>query len=259
MTVVSIKQLMPGCLAVALMLALVSSAVAQEGSFQGRVVHSRVVELRAGVSGTLSLDGLAPGATVDAGHELGSLSASVYAGRLVSAEHGFQVAKMELEEAQKAFERDEVLFDEGSLSQVEFDRSALGLSRARAAVSRAGAELDTARSQASLSRLVAPFDAVVLDVAGVDGAYVNAAIEAPLVVSLAERGALAARVAVDPLSRRDLNIGDAARVFVENSELRGKISAIRYAGIESRWLVDVWLDAAANDIVAGMSARVEFP
>ncbi len=250
-----------GTLVVVAALAAAESAAHAQDSFDGVVVFTRIAELRAGVSGIIDLDAPPPGGTFEAGSELARVSASVYRGRLDSAEKRAAVVRAELEEAQKTFERNQVLYDEGSLSTVDFDLAHLQLTRAAAAVSQAESDLASARSAAGLSRIRAPFAGVVLDVALADGTYVNAATTAPLVLTVAAQDGLAARIEVDAATRRALDLGDPARVGIEARVLDGTVAAIRYAGPDaaSAWRVDVAFDPGEGNVVAGQGARVEFP
>lgn len=242
-------------------LAVSGTAVLAQDTFGGIVVFTNVAELRAGVSGVIELDAPPPGGTFDAGRELARVSAAVYRGRLDSAEKRAAVVRAELEESERAFERNQVLYDEGSLSTVDFDTAQLQLARAAAAVSQAESDLAGARSAASLSRIKAPFAGVVLTVALANGTYVNASTSAPVVLTVAEQGKLAARIEVDADTRRAIELGRPARVGIEGRMLDGTVDAIHYAGQDASpaWRVDVGFDAAGQSIVAGQGARVEFP
>ncbi len=235
-------------------------AMAQESSVGGRVDFAHVVELRAGVSGVLALGMKAPGSHFQAGDNLFSLSLALYEQRARHAQRQLALTARERDEALASLERHEVLYDEGSLSQLELDTAMLVRERALAAHSEAETAQSTAQAQLSLARVDAAFDGVVLDLAAAPGAYLNAAVESPLVATVAERGALVVRAELAAGQRQGLSLGDAVDVSVGGERWPGSIVALRYlAGDATSWQIDVAPGGSGPELVAGLRAQVHLP
>jgi multidrug efflux pump subunit AcrA (membrane-fusion protein) len=230
-------------------------------TFDGIVVFANVFDVRAGVSGRVESSRLVAGMHLPRGEELASVDAALYQMRLDDAKRRLALMQAEFDEAEKAFERSEILFDEGSMSLVEFDHSQLLVQRAGVNLSQARGDQLTASHHAQLSRILTPFESVVLDTHVSSGQFVNAAFDAPRIATLAERGRYAVRVNLDAAQRLGIALGDEARVMVNGEELPAKVGAIRHdpAGTPVTWWMDVVFQSDSTTIVAGLTAQVAFP
>ncbi len=237
------------------------SAQAAAVDFETTLGWSGVHEIRAGVSGVVVVHGLVPGARVAAGGDLVSISAAYYGASLAAATRGAELARGELDLAEQAFERNEILFEDGSMSLVEFDVAKIELARARARAAAAEAALVSAQSQAARSRLRAPHDVVVLDMAVAEGDFVEAGLAPPVLLTIARSDALEAAVEVEPAVRSGLALGDDVRVRVADREMTGAVTWIRgavTAGTPSH-RVGVSITGDIAGLVAGMPVVVEIP
>lgn len=260
MTVESVGRMLPVALA-SLLSALVAMAPAVAATHDATVILRNVVVLRAAVSGRVQAPGLVPGARFAEGDEIATIERDLYAARLADASQRLELLRDSYAEAEKAFERNEILFDEGSLALVEFDHARLALMRARAELRQAESEMAAARLDAELAVMRAPFDGSILSVAVNSGEYRNASIEAPVLATIAEQGKFAARIGIDPAVRGGLEIGTAATVHIGEQSAAGHVGAIQYGGVgdASSWTVDVYFDSDRQDIVAGMPVKVDLP
>jgi multidrug efflux pump subunit AcrA (membrane-fusion protein) len=243
-----------------LIVASVTCSTAGAETFNGSVAWRHVAELRAGVSGRLASAALVPGARFAAGDELATIETALYEAYLGNAREQLDLAQQEYDWVSQEVEREQVLYEEGSLSQVDFDHFSLQLKRAAAALRQAHTDMTAARYHAELSRLNAPFDGVVLEAPAVQGQFLNAAVSAPLIGIIAESGKFAARAGVSAEARRAVTVGSPARVSIGDTAFDGLVGAVRWVGENGTgWEVDVYFDATTEDVVAGLEALVELP
>ncbi len=250
-----------GSVTVAAAIAVGSLSAALAAEYPSTLQWSGLQQLHAGVSGVVELPGLVPGAEVAAGEQLVAISSAYYDASLTAARRGAELARGELELAEQAFERNEVLFEDGSMSLVEFDVAKIDLERARARAATAEAALVSARSQAGRARIKAVHDVVVLDVAVHDGDYVESSLAPAVLMTVARSTGFEAAVSVDPEVRREVSLGQAVRVRVADRELAGQVAWIRGLLEDGAAVhrIGVSVDAAGAALVAGMPVVLELP
>lgn len=238
------------------------STLAASATYVGTVIMANQLEIRAGVSGRVDSSRLAPGASFARDDQLVSIEKNLYDARANNAAERLDLLRNEFAEAEKAFEREEILYDEGSLSQVEFDHAQLTLQRARAELRQAESDMVGARMDVDLAVYKAPFDGVVLERSVSPGEFVNAETSAPSVATIAESGKFAARFTLDAAARAAVELGMAGTVTIGEAAMDGVVGAIRLeegAEGEAQWLVDVHFESDRRDVVAGLAAKVELP
>ncbi|KAA3634486.1 MAG: efflux RND transporter periplasmic adaptor subunit [Proteobacteria bacterium] len=231
-------------------------------TYTGTLVMANEFEIRAAVSGRVDSTAVAAGRTFSRGSELVSIEKALYHARQAAAAVQLDLAHRELGESEKAFARDEILYEEGSLSQVDFDQAQLALQRARAAFNRAETNNLAARLDADLAVIEAPFDGVSLDRDVAPGEYVSALTSAPRIATIAERGRFAARFRVDAAVRATLRLGATGTVSRGDDKFGGAIGAIRIdrtTNGDTAWLVDLYFDSDSDDLAAGMPVEVDLP
>ena len=160
----------PG-LAGALMLSLSIAAGAE--SVTGRVDFADRHHLDFGVSGEVVAPGVRPGDRVEAGAVLLRLNQVAFKVDLEAAAAEMAWKKALLDEADRAFERDNELYEEGSLSQVELDLSGIRHLKAESEYRRSVANHAASESRLGRSRITAPVAGIVLTVNARPGDRVN--------------------------------------------------------------------------------------
>lgn len=238
--------------------ALVVPLGAAAESFDGRLAWRTVMEVRAGVSGRLESPRLVPGQRFEVGDELAVIEAGLYRAQLADAQSRLELSRSEFAIAEEEFEREQILYEEGSLSRVDLEHVRLRMQRAQSGVRQAELALATARLNAELSRFTAPFDGVVLESAASTGEYYNAATVAPVLALIAEHGAFAVSIEVDAQRRRSLAPRTPARVTVGETVFDAEVGAVR-SREDGAWLIEVYVDDGGGDLVPGLPARVELP
>ena len=144
-------------------LVLISDQVfAQEA--RGHVEPEMTYELRFGVSGVVKSVGVKTGNVVLPGTLLVELDPAYYQAHKTAMDKDNESSLAQYEESKRAFERDEVLFDEGSMSVVELELSRLNLLKAEANYEKSKAAQVAAGSRLKQSRLYAPVAGKVIRV-----------------------------------------------------------------------------------------------
>ena len=136
--------------------------VAQE--LRGHVEPEVTYELRFGVAGVVKSVAVQAGNVVLPGTLLIALDPAYYQAHKTAMDKDHELMAAQLEEASRAFERDQVLFDEGSMSVVELELSRLAFLKAEASHEKSKAAQVAAGSRLKQSRLYAPVAGKVVQV-----------------------------------------------------------------------------------------------
>lgn len=210
----------------------------------GTVQWARRVELGLGVSGTVKVVAAEAGARVAKGQVLVALDDTPF-----KAE--FDQARADRDEAGRDYKQAQQLFERTVLSAVELENAKLKSVRAQAKYAQAKYQLDQ-------SRIVAPFDAWVLDVRAQVGQSVVNALEARPLVVVAAAGEYIARTRVSGSVLERLTPGTAATVTVAGKSYAGKVHSLALEpGKGDEHDVAVAFSAAER-LRSGQSAKVEF-
>lgn len=210
----------------------------------GTVQWARRVELGLGVSGTVKVVAAEAGARVAKGQVLVALDDTPF-----KAE--FDQARADRDEAGRDYKQAQQLFERTVLSAVELENAKLKSVRAQAKYAQAKYQLDQ-------SRIVAPFDAWVLDVRAQVGQSVVNALEARPLVVVAAAGEYVARTRVSGSVLERLAPGAAATVTVAGKSYAGKVRSLALEpGKGDEHDVTVAFSAAER-LRSGQSAKVEF-
>ena len=208
----------------ALLLMVALDAFAQ--TLQGSVGWNRRVALGFGTSGQVEAVLVQPGAAVNSGEILVRLDATVYEIALRKVGNVEELYRVERDEQRADFDREQTLFEEGSLPAVQLDLEKLELARVQSAYAGALLERQHAEFQLELAHLRAPFSAWVIDSAFAPGQYVNHDSGNPPVLTLAERGLYLARVLVNTQTAGAFSVESDVRVQVDGREFEAITSAI---------------------------------
>ena len=114
-----------------------------------------------GAGGIISEVLVKPGDTVSSGQLLAKLGEGYYAAAVKAAESKMHFTEQEVQEAERELQRDQLLYDEGSLSGVELENTKLQLLHKSQGWLGAKAAYLKAKSALGMSRIVAPADGVV--------------------------------------------------------------------------------------------------
>ena len=131
---------------------------------EGSIDFHKRVELKSLVKGTVSAIHAEVGQRIVAGAVVVELDPTSQQAKLTIADAQVKQRQIELDVAEAFFERQNELFDRGSLSLTMYDEAQNAVLVARAKMAEARARHALARHQLVLTKLRAPFDAIVLSV-----------------------------------------------------------------------------------------------
>ncbi len=131
-------------------------------SISGIVEHAEIYHLDVGVDGEVASVGVIPGDRVMAGTLLLALDDTVLQAAVVAAEAELAWRTARLDEAERAWERDNELYAEGSMSTVELELRRIARLQAESEARQAEATLAASRSRLNRSRITAPVAGIVL-------------------------------------------------------------------------------------------------
>lgn len=114
-----------------------------------------------GVNGRVALVHVRSGDRVSKGQLLAELDNRYYTAAVEAAEARMQRALAELDESQRALSRNQILYEEGSLSGVELEHSNIQNLKIKEFHLSAKADLWLAKEKLSLSTIIAPIDGVI--------------------------------------------------------------------------------------------------
>ncbi len=213
------------------------------------VQWARRIELGLGVSGVVKTVSAEAGARVPKGQVLVALDETPF-------KAAFDKARTERDEAARDYRQAKELYDRTVLAKVE-------LENAQNKSVRAQARFDEAKYQLERSRIVAPFEAWVLEMRAQSGQSVVNALEARPLVVLAAAGEYLARARVPAETIDRLKPGQAVTVTVGGKSYAGKVQSFGLEpaggkGGDGQHEVAV-LFQAAEMLRPGRPAKVELP
>jgi multidrug efflux system membrane fusion protein len=257
------KRTLSGLLLVASLLSF--GGLTQAAEYPARVQWAERLVLSTPVSGAVTRVEVAAGQRVAAGDLLVELEQRMRRASLQQAGAELDMARQEHEEAQRELERTREMFDRTLLSVHDLQVAQIAAAGAQARFSKAEAAQTKARLQLEYSRVLAPYDARVVEVPVRTGqAVVNRFTAQPLVV-LAPVGRMAAQASLERGQIAPLNVGDAARVRVGDAEYPGKVTQV---GLEPEtdpgrvllYRLDVQFELPRDMLMRpGQSAQIEIP
>lgn len=210
----------------------------------GTVQWARQVELGLGVSGAIKTVAVEAGARVAKGQVLVALDDTPFKAEL-------DQARADRDEAARDYKQAQQLFERTVLSTVELENAKLKSVRVQARYAQAKYQFDQ-------SRIVAPFDAWVLEMRAQVGQNVVNALEARPLVAVAAAGEYVVRTRVSGSVLERLAPGAAATVTVAGKSYTGKVHALALEpGKGGEHDVTVAFNAAER-LRPGQSAKVEF-
>jgi multidrug efflux system membrane fusion protein len=158
----------------------VASAVEADASGES----SRSLILSSNLAAEVVKSPVAEGDMVKKGALLLQLESGVARARLAQAEAELAYQKLLLAEAKNELQRNEELYDRTLLSDHDLDLARIAHSAAQSSFSRARAGLTAAQRELALRRIVAPFDAQVLELFVRAGETINGKFNSVKLIAL---------------------------------------------------------------------------
>ncbi len=225
----------------------------------GVVVPNRLVILSVKLMGRVESITRVEGEKIKKGELLLAIADREYVADLKSAEASLGLAEADYAYKAKKERRIEKLFREKSVSEDAIDRARLGEAVAGENVKKAKAAVERARAVLRESRIIAPFDAVVVNKSVEIGQMTTPGV--PLFV-LEDHSSLKFKTSVKEKDITHINVGDKVRVKIDaigDIELAGKVAKIIPSGDTKThsFAVEVLLPRHEK-LYVGMFGKAEF-
>lgn len=239
-------------------------------SYSGRLKASREVQVLPQTSARIISINVSEGQGVVAGETLMTLDSSSLEASLKKAEAQVASAKanqvtnqIKLEAARKSYERTKLLYDAGSVTQVELDDAklaydSLNSGSVEAAVAEAEAALLSVQEQIGYTSITAPVSGIIGRIDVSVGDYVNTA---DTVAVISDPQELKAEIMVGESDIAIMKLNTKVNVYVKSvgkEPFTGTISSVAsvLAADSSMYPVTITLDNAKGEVKSGMYAEV---
>ncbi len=209
-----------------------------ERDFVGRVEATRQSQVGFELGGELKAISVDEGDEVVAGQPLAVLDTARLEARLAEAEAAHEQAISARDLAVRSYERVAQASADGAIAGQELDIALESANSARAGVTAAAARVNSVKVDLAKSRLVAPYDAIVVARNADEGNIVAAGLP---VLHLQERVAPEVRIGVAGELAAAIAAGDTKTVTIANQEHRATVRAVLPIRDPSTRTVDVIL------------------
>ncbi len=237
--------------------------VASAGELEAEVEWSRPLTLSTNLSEIVMHSAVRVGEQVKQGTLLLQLNDGVSRARVAHAKSELAYQKLLLAEAKSELQRSEELYDRTLLSDHDLDMARIAHAAAQSSYNRAQLTLREAQRDLSLRRLVAPFDARVMDLHVQQGETINGQYHAVPLVTLRALDKRRILLLVDSESADRVMVGTQVSVSVKSRTFQAKVTAISPVHGKSageQYELELSLDADASGLPKpGTTARVELP
>jgi len=185
------------------------------------------------VSGVVDVVNVRAGQRVAQGEQLLALDPAPFIVAKKLAQSQVSVAQIASKESFRDLAHQQELFDRTVLAAVELENAQLRAKHDKALLENAQAKLAEADYALSYSKLVAPFDAVILGVDVNPGQSISNALQSRDLITLVKQGHYQASFYVAGEALEKLTIGQSVTVTTESKAYQGEISNIGYESVQT--------------------------
>ena len=237
-------------------------AVANAADYEAIIDLPEPVKLSLPVSGVIKKLNAVAGQYAKQEDELLALDSIPFQAAKESAESRVAVQQTLLAESLRDFKNRQELYDRTVLATVQLENAELKLKRDKAFLKNAEAQLALAEYELSYSRLISPFNALVLSVYVNQGQSINNSIESKTLISVVKQGHYRARFRVTSDGVNKFKIGQAVTVNYQGNSYPGSISGIVFKpgiagkGGDSSYMIEVNFKSEKQQLSIGNKASV---
>jgi RND family efflux transporter MFP subunit len=238
------------------------SNIAQAADFDATVDFSPRLELSLPVSGMVKTVNVTAGQRVVKGEELLSLDPVPFKAAMTYAQSRLTIQQTLLSESLRDLKQQQELYERTVLATVELENAELRVKRDKASVENAQSQLDEAVYELTYSKIVAPFDALILSVEVNPGQSINNALQSKTLISLVRQNHYQARFYASAEALEKIKIGQTATVTTEGEGYQAVISSISYEPLQrsgddgSRYMIQAGFTSEKKSMPPGVNARV---
>lgn len=219
-------------------------------------------ELSLPVSGVIKTLRVTTGQRVAKGEEILALDPRPFDAARAYAEARVTVQQTLLTESERDLQQQQELYDRTLLARVDLENAELRVKRDKALLKNAQAQLANAEYELAYSKLITPFDALVLSVHINQGQSINNSLQSKNLVAIVEQGKYLAKFYVSADGLDKFTIGQAVTIDSRDIKYPGKVSSIIYRGLDQTsnsdkpYLVTAVFSAADRKSHIGQNASV---
>ena len=252
----------------------VSTAVVHRGnlivsiSSTGIVEPIQTIELKSKASGEIIDFPLEEGDRINKGQLIVRLDPTTVQNEYDQAAADLEVAKVALSQAIKQADRQKQMFDQGMISELDYENVLLAKEQANSALIKANINLSDAKERLSDTEIESPIDGIILQKNVEEGQIIASGISAvsggTAIAMVADLAKVYVRASVDEVDIGQVQVGQKATVIAESypdREFQGEIIRIHPQAIIEQNVttfdVTIEIDNNQNLLMAGMNASVE--
>jgi HlyD family secretion protein len=251
-----------------------STATVQRGnliiaiSSTGIIEPIQTIELKSKASGEIIDFPFEEGDKVTKGQQIVRLDPTTAKNEFDQAQADLEVATVALSQAEKQTDRQKQLYDQGLISELDYENALLTKEQANSNLIKAKTTLDDARERLSDTVIESPINGIILVKYVEEGQIIASGISAvsggTAIAAVADMSKVSVRTSVDEVDIGQIQIGQKATVIAESypdREFQGEVKRIHpQATVEQNVTTfDVTIEVDNSDglLMAGMNASVE--
>lgn len=228
-------------------------------SYSGKAAASKEISVVTTVPGEVMAYNFEVGDAVRENQVLFTVDASDLADKLRSSEASYKASVLKLQNTEKTYNNNVVLFEQGIISQTEMDTIKLTYESEKASMEALDISLEVLKKQISDCTVTSPMSGVIVSRNVERGSFISQTTPAYVIMDLST---IKVEVGVSEQAVNSIKIGDEVQVSmsaVSDTPLIGKVSTISPASSTTgTYLVKVELDNKDGNIKSGMLANVNF-
>jgi HlyD family secretion protein len=234
-------------------------SISSNFTYSGKAAASKEISVVPTIPGEVTGFHFEVGDTVTKNQVLFTVDSSDLADQLRSAEANYNVSVLNLQNSEKTYNNNKVLFDEGIISETEMDQIKLAYESSKANIEALEINLDVLKKKINDCSVTAPMSGVITNRNVEQGGYASQSAPAYIIMDLST---IKVEVGVSEQAVNSIQVGDEVAVkmsAISNTPLVGKVSTISPASNQTgTYSVKVELDNKEGIIKAGMLAEVNF-
>lgn len=228
-------------------------------SYSGKAAASKEISVVPTIPGEVMSYNFEVGDSVKENQVLFTVDSSNLYDQLRSSEANFNASKLSLENTEKTYNNNKILFEEGIISETEMDQIKLSYESAKANIEALEINLDVLKKKISDCSVTAPMSGVIVTRGVERGGYASQSAPAYVIMDLST---IKVEVGVSEQAVNEIKVGDNVEVVMtaaSNTPFMGKISTISPASNQTgTYSVKIELDNKDGIIKSGMLAEVSF-
>ena len=228
-------------------------------SYSGKAAPAKEISVVPTIPGEVVSFSFDVGDTVKENQVLFSVDSSTLADQMRSAQANYNVAVLNLENAERSYNNNKTLFDQGIISKTEMDQTTLGFETAKANIEALNVNMDILKKQIGDCTVTSPMTGVVVSRNVERGSLASQAAPAYVIMDLST---IKVEVGVSEQAVNNIHLGDEVQVAMTAASadaFTGKVATISPAsGQTGTYLVKIEIGNKDGIIKSGMLADVSF-